>query len=220
VLAAHRREPTMDTTQGFDVVIAGGGAAGCVVAARLAAAGSRSVLLLEAGPDRRASLPDGLRDRWRTSGDFDWGYRSEPDPRGLVEDLRRGRLLGGTSWVTRFAFRGSAADYDGWAAAGNAGWGFQDVLPYSTRLESDADFGDRPWHGDRGPLPIGRYLDLELTEIAAAGLLALQAAGFPLVADHNRPGAVGAGRMPMNARDGLRVTTAEPTFPLAARPPT
>ena len=166
--------------EGFDVVIVGGGAAGCVVAARLAESASRSVLLLEAGPDLRASLPDGFRDGWRLTQEFDWGYASEPDARGVVEDLRRGRLLGGTSWVTRFALRGSAADYDEWAALGNPGWGFEDVLPYFRRLEADADFGDQPWHGDRGPMPITRYLDLELTEIGAAGLEALEAVGFPL----------------------------------------
>jgi GMC oxidoreductase len=83
-LAGHRRGRIMGAGEGFDVVPAGGGAAGCVVAARLAAAGSRSVLLLEAGPDLRVSLPDQLRDGWRTSGDFDWGYRSEPDGRGEV----------------------------------------------------------------------------------------------------------------------------------------
>ena len=93
------------------------------------------------------------------------------------------------------------------------------VLPYFRRLESDADFGDQPWHGDRGPVPIGRYLDVELTEIAAAGLLALEAVGFPLVADHNRPGAVGAGRMPMNARGGIRVTTADAYLPVGDTPP-
>src|SRR4051794_40674135 len=84
----------------FDVVIVGGGAAGCVVSARLAASASQSVLLLEAGPDLRAKLPDELRDGWRMTEEFDWGYASEPDARGEIEDLRRGKLLGGTSWVT------------------------------------------------------------------------------------------------------------------------
>jgi choline dehydrogenase len=176
-------------------------------------------LLLEAGPDLRANLPEKLRDGWHLTQEFDWGYRSAPDPRGGVEDLRRGKLLGGTSWVTRFALRGSPADYDEWAALGNAGWGFADVLPYFVSLEADAEFGDQPWHGDRGPLPIRRYLDLELSEVAAAGLEALEAVGFPAVEDHNRPGAVGAGRMPMSSHDGIRVTTADAYLPVGSTPP-
>jgi choline dehydrogenase len=200
-------------------VIVGGGAAGCVVAARLSESRSRSVLLLEAGPDLRSNVPDELRDGWRLSQQFDWGYAAEPDARGAVEDVRRGKFLGGTSWVTRFALRGSPGDYDEWAALGNAGWGFEDVLPYFARLEADADFGDQPWHGDRGPLPVTRYLDLEPTEIAAAGLQALESVGFPVVEDHNRPGAVGAGRMPMSSRAGVRVTTADAYLPVGRTPP-
>src|SRR6516225_9504003 len=73
----------------FDVVVVGGGAAGCVTAARLAESPSRSVLLLEAGPDLRANLPEAFRDGWRLCRDLDWGYVSEPDARGLVEQLRR-----------------------------------------------------------------------------------------------------------------------------------
>jgi choline dehydrogenase len=208
----------MAATTAFDVVIIGGGAAGCVVAARLAASAAGSVLLLEAGPDLRADVPGEFRDGWRLPQGFDWGYASEPDVRGVTEDLRRGKLVGGTSWVTRFALRGSPADYDEWAALGNAGWAFADVLPYFRRLEADADFGDQPWHGDRGPMPVSRYPGLELTEIGAAGLAALEAAGFPLVEDHNRPGAVGAARMPMSSRDGIRVTTADAYLPPGGTP--
>ena len=201
-----------------DVVVVGGGAAGCVFAARLAESSSRSVLLLEAGPDRRADLPDDMRNGWRITRDFDWGSRSEPNARGEVEDVRRKKLLGGTSWVTRFTPRGSPADYDQWAAAGNPGWGFDDVLPYLIRLEADADFGDQPWHGDRGPMPSTRYLDRDYTDVAAAALDALGVMGFPYVEDHNRPGAVGAGRMPMSSRDGVRVTTADAYLPVASAP--
>ncbi len=202
-----------------DVVVVGAGAGGCVVAARLAESAARSVLLLEAGPDRRTDTPDDLRDGWRLGKTDDWGLRSEPDDHGDGEDLRRCRLVGGTSWMTRFAVRGSPADYDDWAARGNPGWGFDDVLPYFKRLEADADFGDEPWHGNAGPIPIGRYLDLEPTDIDAAALQACEAVGFPSVADHNRPGAVGAGRMPMSSRGGLRVTTADGYLPVDRTPP-
>jgi choline dehydrogenase len=199
-----------------DVVVVG---AGCVVAARLAGDGSRSVLLLEAGPDLRGKIPDPLRDGWRTNREFDWGYATEPDRAGVVEPLRRGRLVGGTSWVTRFAVRGSPADFDGWLALGNEGWSFDDVLPYFRKLESDADYGDEPWHGAAGPIPIRRYLDAEPVEIHAAALRALEGTGFPSVDDHNRPGAVGAGRMPMSTTDGHRVTTADAYLPLGRTPP-
>jgi choline dehydrogenase len=193
----------------FDAVVVGAGAAGCVVAARLAEGGSRSVLLLEAGPDLRSTTPDALRDGWRITLEPGWGYESEPNQRGDIREVFRGKLLGGTSWVTRFALRGSPADFDEWAALRNPGWGFEDVLPYFTRLEADADFGADPWHGDRGPMPITRYADTDVTSILGAALRALEDAGMPGVDDHNRPGAVGAGRMPMTSRDGARVTTAD-----------
>jgi choline dehydrogenase-like flavoprotein len=152
----------MAGSEAFDAVVVGAGAAGCVVAARLAESGSRSVLLLEACPDLRAEAPDEIRDAWHITRDFDWGYRSEPNPRGDVQNLWRNKLVGGTSWVTRFAPRGSPADYDEWAALGNAGWSFDDVLPYFRHLEADADFGDTPWHGDSGPMPVRRYSGVRL----------------------------------------------------------
>jgi choline dehydrogenase-like flavoprotein len=176
----------------------------------MAAGGTRSVLLLEAGPDQRRDLPAELREGWGLPPrQLDWGYASEPDTRGEVETVRRMKLLGGTSWLTRFAVRGSPADYDAWAARGNPGWSFDDVLPLFTRLETDTEFGDRPWHGNQGPIPCTRYPDLDLADVTAACLEALPSLGIPLIDDHNQPGAVGAGRMPMSSRDGVRVTTAD-----------
>jgi choline dehydrogenase len=206
----------MAQTHPFDVAVVGGGAAGCVVGARLSESGSQSVLLLEAGPDLRRDTPAEIRDGWHITRDFDWGFTSEADARGAVQNLWRNKLLGGTSWVTRFAPRGSPADYDEWAECGNAGWGFDKVLPYFKRLEADADYGDKPYHGDSGPMPVRRYLDVEPTEVGVAGLRALEAAGFPIVEDHNKPGAVGAGRMPMTSLDGARVTTADAYLPIDA----
>ncbi len=168
-----------------------------------------------AAPTRLASWAmAGISPRGSSIG----GYTSEPDARGNVQKLWRTKLLGGTSWLTRFTPRGSPADYDEWAALGNAGWSFDDVLSSFIRLEADAEFGDQPWHGDRGPMPSTRYLDHDYTEVVAAGVDALEAAGFPTVDDHNRPGAVGTGRMPMSSRDGIRVTTADAYLHARATP--
>lgn len=193
----------------YDIAVVGGGAAGCVVASRLAESGDRSVVLLEAGPDARLGVPPDWRDGWRLPTLPDWQFESEADEAGATSKLRRGRLLGGTSWLTRFAVRGAAADFDAWAARGNPGWSFEEVLPAFRRLEADAEFGDEAWHGDRGPIPVTRYPELEPSEIHTAALEAFHAIGVPPVADHNAPGAVGVGRMPMSSRRGLRVTSVD-----------
>lgn len=192
-----------------DVVVVGGGTAGCVLGARLSEDPACQVEVVEAGPDLRAAMPADVRSGWGPTRSFDWGYVAEPDEHGNARALPRGRLLGGCSSTNAtFALRGSPADYDAWAAAGNDGWSFDDVLPSFKRLESDADFGADPWHGDAGPIPIRRYRPAELTEVAAAGLRAFSATGIQPVADHNAPGAVGAGPLPVNCRDGVRVSTA------------
>jgi choline dehydrogenase-like flavoprotein len=205
-----------------DVVVVGAGAAGCVVAARLAETGDRSVMLLEAGPDRRRVVPAPLRDGWRLArgADWpdDWGFTAEVGATGAEEPIRRGRLIGGTSWLTRFAVRGAAADFDAWGATVDPSWSFEHLLPAFRRLERDADFGSEPWHGDAGPMPITRYRDQASTAIHAAAVEAILASGIPPVDDHNRPGALGVGRVPMSTRDGLRVTTADAYLPMDGSP--
>ena len=193
----------------YDIAVVGGGAAGCVVASHLAGSGDRSIVLLEAGGDARTGTPADWRDGWRLPIVPDWGFESEPDASGATNKLRRGRLLGGTSWLTRFAVRGAQADFDAWAARGNPGWSFADVLPAFRRIETDTDFGSEPWHGDRGPIPITRYPEFEPSAIHAAAIEAFTAAGFSTVDDHNEPGAIGVGRMPMSSRRGERVTTVD-----------
>ncbi|MDQ6773698.1 MAG: GMC family oxidoreductase N-terminal domain-containing protein [Candidatus Dormibacteraeota bacterium] len=195
---------------GYDVAVVGGGSAGCVLAARLSEDGGRRVLLLEAGPDyaSRAALPVDLADGRQPAYSHDWGYTSEPDDAGRSISLPRGRVMGGCSSTNAcIALRGSPADYDAWAAAGNKGWAFADVLPYFCAAEADADYPNEE-HGTEGPLPIHRFRDANMSPWSAAFLEAAILAGHSEVADHNSPWAVGAGPVPTNESNGLRVSTA------------
>ncbi|HET9085270.1 MAG TPA: FAD-dependent oxidoreductase [Candidatus Limnocylindrales bacterium] len=208
-------EPRQDR---YDVIVVGAGAAGCVVARRLADRGLQ-IIVLEAGPELPVPVPADWRDGWRLPTVPDWGYTSEPTGSADGKKLRRGRVIGGTSWLTRFAVRGATVDFDGWAASGNAGWSYDEVLPVFRRIETDAEYGDTPWHGGGGPIPVTRYLDLPRSPIHAAAIEALEAVGITPVEDHNAPGVIGVGPIPMSSRDGRRVTTADGYLPDGQRPP-
>ena len=207
---AHHPKGSQDDAP-YDVIVIGAGSAGAVVAARASERPDLRVLLLEAGPDypALAALPFDLVNSHNNSyRAHDWGLSHTPTA-GRSVPFPRGRVVGGSSAVnTTIALRGVPEDYDGWAALGNPGWGWSEVLPAFRRLERDLDFPDAAWHGDAGPIPIRRYGPTELLPQHSAFLDAATGLGYPACADGNDPAGWGAGPQPMNKLGRLRVSTA------------
>lgn len=190
----------------FDVIVVGAGAAGAALAARVSEDPTRRVLLLEAGPAERDPAADMLSNVTFTQTPSDWGLQAQATP-GRLLDYPQGRALGGGSAVnSALAIRPLPDDLDSWAAAGNPGWAWNDVLPCLKRLEDDP-LGPSPVHGAGGPIPVARYAPAEYTAQQQAFHDGCVAAGLASIADHNDGVSSGVGPFPMNRRDGLRVST-------------
>ena len=195
----------------FDYIVVGAGSAGCVLAARLSEDPGTRVLLLEAGPRDTSPwihLPIGYgKTMW--SRTYNWCFETDPDPNmhGRRIYWPRGKTLGGSSAINGLIYiRGQREDYDHWAALGNSGWGYDDVLPYFIRSEGNQR-GAMALHGADGPLKvsdIGARHPLIEAFIAGAGQI-----GVPRTEDFNGAQQEGAGYFQLNTHRGLRCSVAK-----------
>ena len=202
----------MRPTEQFDFVIVGAGSAGCVLADRLSADGTNSVLLIEAGGSDRSifiQMPAALAYPMNTKR-WNWGYQSEPEPHLNNRRLHcpRGLGLGGSSSINGMVYvRGNPLDFERWQnEQGARGWGYADVLPYFKRAETRAE-GGNAYRGGDGPLST-TYGTLR-NPLHQAWLDAAQEAGYRLTEDYNGFRQEGFGRMDMTVRKGTRCSAAK-----------
>ena len=206
----HLSGRTLRETETFDYIIVGAGSAGCVLANRLTASGKHRVLLLEAGPKDRnpwLHIPLGYGKLF-TNRRFNWCYATEPQPECYGREViaPRGKVLGGTSSINGLVYiRGQADDFNNWRQLGNAGWAFDDVLPYFRKAE-DNERGADALHGVGGPLAVSNMRDRH--PLADAYIEAAQQCGYPRNDDFNGPTQEGAGYYQTTTRNGRRCSTA------------
>jgi choline dehydrogenase len=200
----------------YDVVIVGGGAAGSVVAGRLAANPQLSVLLLEAGPDYPdpANVPDEIKfghTRFAEAPDsqHNWALRGTiTEEQGAIH-VAQGKVMGGGSSINGQAMqRGFPEDFDSWAALGNHEWSYDKVLPYFRKSERDLDIQDNYCHGSDGPMPVRRRQSGPWPAIQQAFHAACVQAGFATTNDTNGLHPAGLGVSPSNNLNGVRMSAA------------
>jgi choline dehydrogenase len=197
--------------QTYDFIVVGSGSAGSVVAERLSASGRHSVLVLEAGgSDMRfyVQMPLGYGKTFFDPA-VNWNFRAEPDPglAGNADHWPRGKILGGSSSINAMVWiRGQPEDYDAWAAAGNPGWAFADLLPAFKAIE-DNEAGADEWRGAGGPV---RITDCSRTvhPLTRRYLKAAEQAGLQLNPDFNGAHQEGVGIYQINTKGGRRMSAA------------
>ena len=202
-------QPSDDAT--FDYVIVGAGSAGCVLANRLSADRFARVCLLEAGrPDNHPFIHvPALVGAALGTPSLGWGYWTAPQPGldGRKLPIPRGRVIGGSSSINGMVYnRGHPRDYDDWAAMGNPGWSYREVLPYFRRSENNETFPASPYHGVGGELNVSDVKRRNpMTEDFLAAMGELQ---FRPCTDFNGPDPEGFGPRQANIRGGRRESMA------------
>uniref|UniRef100_A0A182MEM3 Glucose-methanol-choline oxidoreductase N-terminal domain-containing protein n=1 Tax=Anopheles culicifacies TaxID=139723 RepID=A0A182MEM3_9DIPT len=219
----------------YDFVIVGAGSAGSVVANRLSENPDWKVLLLEAGGDPPIESEIPFLQIHLEKSNVDWAYyaessdgtqgkertacRASTSPDGCF--WPRGKMLGGSGAMNAMVYiRGNALDYDTWEAMGNAGWGWQHVLPYFRKSEDNPDaamFDDGTFHGTGG------YLAVSSTSGDSAKMEqlfeAIQEGGYEYLEDFNGEDHIGFGRMQVNIINGTRCSPAKAFLvPIKERP--
>ena len=197
--------------ENFDYIIVGAGSAGCVLAERLTASGRHKVLLLEAGGSDikfYIQLPLGYGKLYYDPT-VNWLYHAEADAglSGQEDNWPRGKVLGGSSSINAMVYvRGAASDFEDWKAAGNFGWGWDDVLPAFKAIEDNEAGGDQ-YRGSGGPLFISANTK-DLHPLYSNFVKAAEAAGLKYNPDFNGATQEGVGNFQLTVKNGIRNSAA------------
>ncbi|EAT44643.1 AAEL004014-PA [Aedes aegypti] len=207
----------------YDFVIVGAGSAGCALAARLSEISDWNILLIEAGANENLLMDIPMFVHYMQSYDVNWDYRTKPSDQYCLAfknnqcRFPRGKVMGGSSVLNYMIYtRGNRRDFDSWAAAGNEGWSYKDVLPYFQKLEHSFVPDSYPGYaGKNGPLAVS-YVPYK-SKISKLFLEASLQAGIPYV-DYNGPKQVGISFIQSTTRNGYRDSTnAAYLYPLKNR---